>query len=95
MAKEGMGKTMIENQTDNQYELQLSAILVALLLNTLFFLFIFCLYQQERSAAPFISPSFDAHEDIMITIQPDAPTPVSYTHLDVYKRQGWQCAILL
>jgi hypothetical protein len=75
MAKEGVGKTMIENQTDNQYELQLSAILVALLLNTLFFLFIFCLYQQERSAAPFISPSFDAHEDIMITIQPDAPTP--------------------
>ena len=20
---------------------------------------------------------------------PDVPTPVSYTHLDVYKRQGW------
>jgi hypothetical protein len=70
---------MTNQRTNNYYELQLSAILVALLLNLLLIIFIFCLYQQDRSTAPLITQNFD-HEDIMITIQPDIPVPPEPDH---------------
>ena len=48
---------------------------------------------DKRAVGPIYEAVKDWDEPVAIAVLPDHPTPVSYTHLDVYKRQNHYCLI--